>query len=144
MEQVMVKQESLMTKINHLETGLTKINHLETAALTKIDHQQNSFYREMDALNKDMEQVMVKQESLMEALQAESKEGSIADPVKEGKEVEYYNSIQAESKEGSIADPVKEEKEVEYYKDYKEYEDNYEPHGARRSRKSARFSPRSP
>merc|ERR1719300_557739 len=93
LDQIIDKQN--ITK-HYLELN-SRVKHLETA-LTKINHQQSSIYREMDALNKDMEQVMTKQESLMDSQYVtESKEeGPIADAVKEEKE------------EGATADAVKE------------------------------------
>merc|ERR1719300_1020400 len=82
-----IEQSSRSNRLDRIETvldqiidkqNITKLNsrvkHLETA-LTKINHQQSSVYREMDALNKDMEQVMIKQESLMDSqYDTESKE----------------------------------------------------------------------
>merc|ERR1719312_1653250 len=103
LDQIIDKQN--ITK-HYLELN-SRVKHLETA-LTKINHQQDSIFREMDALNKDMEQVMIKQESLMDSQYVtESKEeGPIADAVKE-----------EEEEEGRTADAVKEEKEEEEEKE---------------------------
>jgi len=98
----------------------SRVKHLETA-LTKINHQQSSFYREMDALNRDLEQVMVKQESLMDSHETESKEGPIADAVKEEKEEEL------EEKEEELESYI-DEGNGDFYKGYADNYFDFEPY----------------